>query len=379
MRNIITLLLIAISVCANADWIYDTENKTLTSEEFFNADGVSQGRWIFKDVTCDAYNKLTITQSTSHSGPSSPQTLDFSLPITDAAGNKYSIIRFSGGSNKNLFGMDYNKASPVANQVERLIFPESIASFSNGFLGEFRNCKYYEFKGNYSQISSRNFSNSLALKEMKFHFLPPAAQSWSYTFINVPSWKSRILYPSFLSTAWTNVVYQHTGSGSLTAEYNSRLTDTHIENYNNMFSDVPPTGIARLNYFSGWKYQGFLVPYDEPTYENKIRIGIMGEPWDLFWAIKDTDNLKDETLTPKRYGYGVHEFDISNGDSVTIRAPKRYMTYNDTKKICLGYKLHSNPDVIVPWQETYTFDTAGNYGITWVWADHIPGFRISIR
>jgi hypothetical protein len=105
----------------------------------------------------------------------------------------------------------------------------------------------------------------------------------------------------------------------------------------------------------------------------------MGEPWDLFWAIKDTNNLKDDSLTPKRYGYGVHEFDISNGGSVTIRSPKRYMTYNGTRKICVGYKLHSNPDVIIPWQETYTFDTAGNYGITWVWADNIPGFRISIR
>lgn len=381
MKNFITLLLITVAAYANADWIYDADQKTLTSDEFFNADGVSQGRWIFKNVTCDANNGLTVSSSTSHTGPSSPQTLDFSLPITDATGNKYQIVKFTNTTSYNLFGMlvDGTDSTGVGEKVERLTVPETCDyKFANGLWGEYKKCQMIEFKGDYgeigSEIGSRQMCNCDELKEVKFHFLPPVVYGNSYTFRYLDGdYKLRILYPGFLKTAWRNVAYDY-------GKYNMELTQDNITKYYKSFPSGPaPTGLAHLNTYAWGGLRMFLAPYDEPTYENKIRIGIMGEPWDLFWAIKDTNNLMDDSLTPKRYGYGVHEFDISNGDSVTIRSPKRYMTYNGTRKICVGYKLHSNPDVIIPWQETYTFDTAGNYGITWVWADNIPGFRISIR
>jgi hypothetical protein len=387
MKNFITLLLIAVAACANADWIYDADQKTLTSEEFFNADGVSQGRWVFYGVTCDANNGLTIavTNLTNHEGPSSPQTLDFSLPIKSIDGKtSYHITQFTGITNYNLFYISFdttkgsaNKSGSASNSVKEIILPSTCSySFVNALWGGFYNCVRYEFKGDYAEIGSRQLCNCPILKEIQFHFMPPKVYNNSYTLsIDISSLQARIMYPSYLKTAWSNVVHD-----SNYGIYNISLTSSDIETYddNDFGSNATlPTGIAQLNNYSSAKRKFFLVPYDEPTYENKIRIGIMGEPWDLFWAIKDTNNLKDDSLT--RYGYGVHEFDISNGGSVTIRSPKRYMTYNGTRKICVGYKLHCNPDVIVPYQETYTFDTAGNYGITWVWADNIPGFRISIR
>lgn len=374
MRTILAILaLLTINLSfANSSWIYDPALKKLTSSEFFDSEQVSLGKWTFVDVTCNANNGLTITQSTKHTGPNSPQTLDFSLPITDAEGNEYKIISFKGGSNKNLFGKAYDNTSDVANKVLRIIFPSSITSFDAGFLGELRACEYYEFKGNYALINSRQFSNSKKLKEIKFHYLPPQVDSWSYTFIKVPEYASRILYPAFLSTAWTNVTSSATGEGgSNSAQYNIKLTQSLIDTYNLIegFASTPPTGIARLNYYGAvWKYEGFLAPYDDEEPTDKIRIGIMGEPWNLFWAIKDSLPLK----------YGVHEFDYSN-NAIQIQAPKRYIKHNNVLYVLVGYKLHSNPNEIVPYDRHYTFDRPGNYGITYVWKEGLPGLSISIR
>lgn len=293
------------------------------------------------------------------------------MPITDVDGNEYKIVKFTGGDNNNLFGKAYNNTSDVANKVLRIIFPSTISTFDQGFLGELRACEYYEFKGNYAVISSRNFSNSKKLKEIKFHYLPPVAQSWSYTFINTPKYASRILYPSFLSKAWANVSYPiNQGNGTPSALYTQKLTQSNINEYNNIegFASIPPTGIVKLNYFAAaWKYEGFLAPYDEEVSPDKIRIGIMGEPWDLFWEIKDSLPLK----------YGVYEYDLTSGNNVVVSAPRRHVKHNGTSYVCVGYKL--NDSQVVPYASSCTFSTPGNYGITWVWKEGFPGLSISIR
>jgi hypothetical protein len=206
-------------------------------------------------------------------------------------------------------------------------------------------------------------------------------------------------YPKFLEDAWLNTVYKE--DDVYYARYGLKFDGTDLgvdlktspeskakSRYGYTFGDgVLPAGWAWLNFRSG-KPTGRmgLEPFDEENPTDRVVLGVMGLPYEI-------SQLASEV---KDYGYGYHELALDEDGCVTlpVARPKRWFKV-DTEEgeksyICVGYKLfkdsnavdanldENTPDEIIPF-DTDTVVPAGNYGLTWIWEEGTPGFKIIVR
>lgn len=409
MKKIISTLFLLISVAAFADythWIYDPAAKTLTSSDFSD-DGTTVVGWKFHNMTCDMNTKmLTITRyktssgDTPHKVPSTISPLDFCKPIIDADGETYFLKKFAMKADRDYNLLNETSPSTRSSLVSEIILPKTFDAAGEGTIQYFKNATKFEFYGDYKIIEPKMFYSCYGCRSIKFHQFPPYAKNNSSFILKqcgggnekesdlkYYEYGSRFEYPKYLESAWLNTTYK-TDSGVDCALYNIKL-DSIPDNYKDNFPEdnKGPDGGAKINYYrNAWTGCVALKAFDEENPTDKVVLGVMGLPYEI-------SQLASEV---KDYGYGYHELALDEDGCVTlpVARPKRWFKV-DTEEgeksyICVGYKLfkdsdvvdanpnENTPDEIIPF-DTDTVVPAGNYGLTWIWEEGTPGFKIIVR
>jgi hypothetical protein len=413
MKKIISTLFLLISVAAFADydhWIYDPapKDKTLRSSDFSVSDDGTVVGWKFHNMTCDKNTKmLTITRyikssgDTPHEVPSTISPLDFSKPIIGTDGETYFLKRFAMQSKYTYNLLNESSTSGVRSPVvSEIILPNTFDTAEEGTIQYFKNATKFEFYGDYKIIEARTFYSCYGCRSIRFHQFPPYAKNNSSFILKqcgggneidadlrYYAYRSRFEYPKYLESAWLNTIYK-TDSGVDCALYNIKL-DSIPDNYKNSFPEETegPDGFAWINYYNNaWTGQVALKAFDEENPTDRVVLGVMGLPY-------ETSQLASEV---KDYGYGYQELALDEDECVTlpVARPRRWFKV-DTEEgeksyICVGYKLfkdsnavdanldENTPDEIIPF-DTDTVVPAGNYGLTWIWEEGTPGFKIIVR
>jgi len=334
------------------DWLYIPSLSLLADRK--------NGSWFFLGVTASGKN-LYIPSSSSHVAPSAKESLDFTRSIADPSGAAWSLQKFTSSDyNINLFGE--SSSSTKSSKVSQLILPESFTVSGTGCLQYFGQCTIFNFFGDVKSVNTRMFYNASKCQRIRFwHFPPNVPNESAYTFVTcgADNYKFRIEYPDYLENAWlneTNVGARYDYAYAMSASAKS----TALTNYRSVFGSTAaePAGYASLNFKTSEaspKRYGALVPFDPGTKAGKIRVGVMGLPFQV---------AKAAAMTP---AYGYHEYDV--GEPITIVAPPRFAKYAGGTYLCKGYKLSSAPDVLNHYVPSFTMpgDEARNVGVTWVW------------
>jgi hypothetical protein len=404
MKKIISTLFLLISAVAFADythWIYDPVEKTLTSSDFSVSDDGTVVGWKFIKVACNENNMLTISRQTSstevHIVPSEATSLDFSKPIIGTDGKDYYLQKFSSTNNEKSIFNDTSDSIKNSSKVSELILPKTFDTAEAGTIQYFTNCSFFDFRGDYKIILGRMFYLCIGCRSIRFHYFPPNVTNHNRTLrqcgnatdnINTYGYRSRFEYPEYLESAWLNTTYK-TDTGVDCALYNIKL-DSIPGNYKQSFPEDSegPDGGAYLSNYQGttWRGRVALKAFDEENPTDRVVLGVMGLPYEI-------SQLASEV---KDYGYGYQELALDEDECVTlpVARPRRWFKV-DTEEgeksyICVGYKLfkdsnavdanldENTPDEIIPF-DTDTVVPAGNYGLTWIWEEGTPGFKIIVR